>query len=491
MSNEHLNETGVLITGGGIVGLSAALFLHQNNVPFILIEKNPTLSMLPRARGFSARTMELYRSVGLQQAIEKQALKAWKQGTFGGARRGKSMLDSLSLSEADVQRLHSEADPSPCMLTACPQTLIEPVLYDALLDRKQNIHFGWELIEITQHKSGVTARVRDSEGALHQINASFLFAADGARSSIRSASGIQRKGIEASRHYLNIFFEADLTDDVCGKTFSQCEVSNDTVKGLFLSMNNTTRWSFHLDYDPDKCHPEQWDDNTLISALRSAIGKDCEIKVFARSPWNTRVKVANAYRRDRIFLMGDAAHVMPPWGGFNANTGIADAHNLCWKIAHVLAGKGDESLLDTYETERLPVAERNGKQAWLRTDFDARFQIKSPGNAGYFNDIIDYNELHMRYEYARNRTVEKLLCQPGTRFPHLWVIYCGKTISTLDLFDTEYVRLGGPDSYALGQECFYRFGHELIPCEEPASWRSLTGLADNQTILVRPDGFIV
>lgn len=65
MSNEHLNETGVLITEGGIVGLSAALFLHQNNVPFILIEKNPTLSMLPRARGFSARTMELYRSVGL------------------------------------------------------------------------------------------------------------------------------------------------------------------------------------------------------------------------------------------------------------------------------------------------------------------------------------------------------------------------------------------------------------------------------------------
>ena len=104
---------------------------------------------------------------------------------------------------------------------------------------------------------------------------------------------------------------------------------------------------------------------------------------------------------------------------------------------------------------------------------------------------MDRNCLEQLLAYLRNMTVEKLRCQPGTRFPHLWVNYSGKTISTLDLFSTEYVRLGGPDSFAYGQENFYRLGPDLIPCEKEITWRSLTGLADNQTILVRPDGFIV
>ncbi|MBK4783752.1 MAG: hypothetical protein FT714_04710 [Pantoea sp. Pent] len=136
---------------------------------------------------------------------------------------------------------------------------------------------------------------------------------------------------------------------------------------------------------------------------------------------------------------------------------MADAHNLSWKVAHVLSGKHDHSLLNTYESERQPVAVINGKQAWLRTDFDARFQLKTESNAGYFSEIIDYNELHMRYEYSHNGTVNKLRCRPGTRFPHLWVINRDRLLSTLDLFGTEYVRLGGPKAFAVGQEIFYRF----------------------------------
>ncbi|MCW0321508.1 FAD-dependent monooxygenase [Pantoea dispersa] len=491
MSVEGGNDTAVLIVGGGIVGLSAALFLHQNNVPFILIEKGSSLSALPRARGFSARTMELFRSVGLQDAIEKVSVSAWKQGKFGGARRGVSMLESTPLAEADVKRLHSEADPSPCKLTACPQTLIEPILYEALLARQQNLRFGWELIEITENQNNVTAIAKDSHGVLHVISASWLFAADGARSSVRRALGIERRGIEANRYYLNIFFEADLTDDVKEKTFSQCELSNDKVEGLFLSMNNTTLWSFHLSYDPVKDNPENWDDNKLSALLCCAIGKNTDIKILGRSGWNTRVRVASSYQNGRVFLMGDAAHVMPPWGGFNANTGIADAHNLSWKVAHVLSGKHDHFLLNTYESERQPVAIRNGKQAWLRTDFDARFQLKTVSNAGYFSEIIDYNELHMRYEYSHNGTVNKLRCQSGTRFPHLWVIHRDRLLSTLDLFGTEYVRLGGPKAFAVGQEIFYRFDTDLQIHDDKTTWHSLTGLADNETLLIRPDGFIV
>ena len=83
------------------------------------------------------------------------------------------------------------------------------------------------------------------------------------------------------------------------------------------------------------------------------------------------MRVAERYRCGRVFLVGDAAHVMPPWGGFNGNTGIADAHNLAWKLAATLAGRAAPDLLDSYEPERRPVAVRNGRQALLRTDFDA------------------------------------------------------------------------------------------------------------------------
>ncbi|BAN94906.1 hypothetical protein E05_01400 [Plautia stali symbiont] len=120
------------------------------------------------------------------------------------------MLESTSLVEADVKRLHSEADPSPCKLTACPQTLIERILYEALLARQQNLHFGWELIEITENQNNVTAIAKDSHGVSHVISASWLFAADGARSNVRRALGIERRGIEANRYYLNIFLKRTL-----------------------------------------------------------------------------------------------------------------------------------------------------------------------------------------------------------------------------------------------------------------------------------------
>lgn len=142
MTSQRIDTVPVLIVGGGIVGLSAALFLQRHRVPFILVERSQTGSPLPRARGFSARTLELYRSVGLQDDIEAVAKTAWKQGKFGGARRGRSMLEAESLPLADIAKLHALADPSPCELTACPQTLVEPVLRQALQARGGDVRFS-------------------------------------------------------------------------------------------------------------------------------------------------------------------------------------------------------------------------------------------------------------------------------------------------------------------------------------------------------------
>lgn len=487
----NVEEIPVLIVGGGIVGLSAGLFLQHHRVPFILVERNQDVSPLPRARGFSARTLELFRQVGLQDDIEEVARKAWKQGKFGGARSGKSMLTSESLPLADITKLHALADPSPCELTACPQTIVEPVLRHALEERGGEVRFGWELLDFEQHDERVTTTVRDSAGIERTIRASYVFAADGGRSEIRRRLGIDRHGIEPNRHYLNIFFEADLTKQVAGRTFSQCEISNDDVCGLFLAMNNTTQWSFHLTYDPATAEPERWSDQRLIQLVKSAIGADVAIGIRAKSPWNTRVRVADRYRDERIFLVGDAAHVMPPWGGFNANTGIADAHNLVWKIAHVLNGKDNSSLLDTYELERRPVAIRNGEQAWLRTDFDARFQIRSDENANVFDRLVDYGELQMRYCYRANSTVDSLRAQPGTRFPHAWIEHQGQRRSTLDLFGASHVSIAGPLAARPDDELVYRAGSDFRFIDDAVTWNSLTGLSELDVLSVRPDGFVV
>jgi len=479
-------EAPVLIVGGGIVGLSAALFLQKRDIPFILVERNAVLSPLPRARGFSARTLELYRSVGLQEDIEAAAARAWKQGKFGGARRGSTLLDAEPLVQASVAALHAAADPSPCLLTACPQTLVEPVLRDALVARGGDLRFGWEMVRFEQDEDGVTAVLRDPAGHEQKVTASFLLGVDGARSTVRRALGIERHGDDAERYYLNIFFSADLTADVAGRTFSQCEIANDRAAGVFLAMDNATQWAFHLAYDPQRDKPEAWSEAVMADQVRAAIGRDVPVEILSHSIWNTRVRVADRYRVGHAFLLGDAAHVMPPWGGFNANTGIADAHNLAWRLEEVITGRAGSACLDAYETERRPVAVRNGLQARLRTDFEARFQIRTPANEATMNRIIDYGALHMRYRYGTDDTVETLFAQPGTRFPHAQIVFDGRIQSTLDLFGNGYVRIGGPTATGDG----LRAEVDFTFVDRDVSWQSLTGLNDDQSILIRPDGFV-
>lgn len=487
---QQQEHVAVLIVGGGIVGLSAALFLHRQGVPFRLIERNRTLSPLPRARGFSARTLELLRSIELQDDVEAASQAAWKQGGFGGARRGRTMLASESLPLADITKLHECADPSPCGLTACPQTLVEPVLLNALKLRGGDLRFGSQCLRLVQSSDGASAIVRDADGAERPLHADYVLAADGGRSDIRHRFGIRRQGMDAERHYVNIFFEADLTSQVAGRTFSQCEIANEQVRGLFLAMNNATQWSFHLEFDPDTEQPQHWPDARLNRLVTLAIGADVPVTIVGRSLWNTRVRVADRYREGRVFLIGDAAHVMPPWGGFNANAGIADAHNLAWKLAHVLRGEADPTLLDTYERERRPVAYRNGEQAWLRTDFDARFQIRTEHNAARFARLIDYGELQMRYRYGADDTVGALHGQPATRFPHAWILHGGERRSTLDLFGTSHVSIGGPDAPASHDGPHYRAGVDFTFADAHVTWRSLTHREDHETCRVRPDGFV-
>lgn len=500
------SRTAVLIVGGGLVGLSAGLFLQRLGVPFILVERQQGVSPLPRARGIHTRTMELFRQVGVEQAVRAAADGAWKQGAFGGARRGATLVDAQPIINIPAMRAKmAAAGASPTGFVACPQTWIEPVLRHALQTRGGDVRFGHEMLAFEDSGACVSARVRGPDDHESVIEADWLIGADGGRGAIRRQLGIGRTDTAAPQHLVNIFFQADLARVVEGRTFSQCEIANDTVRGLFLAMNNTDKWSFHLEYDPALGPPA---DDALPGLVRAAIGlQDLEVRILQHGAWNTGVSVADAYRSGRVFLCGDAAHLMPPWGGFNATTGIADAHNLAWKLAAVMRGEAVPDLLDSYDAERRPLALRNGRQALLRTDFDARFGIETERNRDSFRELIDPGALILRHRYPAAgapthaeapAAVDVLQAQTGTRFPHAWIQRGAERLSTLDLFGDSFVLLAGPAaSIAASTRAsldpatprVLAAGRDFVFSD--GDWGSLTGLADSGTVLVRPDGFVL
>lgn len=511
MSNFPSTSTDVLIVGGGLVGLSAGPFLQHLGVRFILVERNPQPSPLPRARGIHVRTMELLRQVGLEDAVQTASASAWKQAVFGGGRRGPTMLDSEPLDHAATIEGLTRPEPSPCSFCACPQTLMEPVLRRHLEDRGGDVRFGCELVSSHETGDGLVALVRDGEGRETNVAASYLIGADGSRSFVRRHVGVGTVSTPAQQHFVNLFFRADLADRVRGRTFSQCEIANPRVRGLFLSKNNTDEWSFHMEHDPSVPALAGRPDEELADLLRDAIGaSDVAVEILCKTTWSTVVRIAERYRSGRVFLAGDAAHVMPPWGGFNANTGIADVHNLAWKLAATLGGHAAPDLLDTYEEERRPIAARNGRQALLRTDFDARFGIRTEANQDAFEQLLDIGSLLMRHRYTSPQTrsnaqpgelADRLCGQIGTRFPHAWIRRKAERLSTLDLLGDAHVLIAGPRASqhrAQELECgtsqatphLHVAGVDFQFADGSTGWEALTGLSDDGWVLVRPDGFV-
>jgi flavin-dependent dehydrogenase len=348
--------------------------------------------------------------------------------------------------------------------------VLEPVLAHVARERGGELRFGTELTDFSSGPDGVTATI----GA-ETIQADYVIAADGGSSPIRRRLGITSWTLPPTDRYLNVFVRADLTELVAGRTFSQSEFVGDTVRGVIISKNNTDEWSFHFQYD-------QTPPTDLVELVHAAIGTpEVDVEVLASSTWDTGVHVADEYRRGRVFLAGDAAHQHAPWGGFGANTGIADAHNLTWKLARVLNGSADDQLLDTYQPERRPRAVLAGRQARIRTDFLARYGIVTPENAGDVAQQLDGGAIMTRYNYEGG-IVDELTGQVGTRVPHVWL---ANGQSTLDLCGPDFTILAGPDSPDWGDTIpVYRIGKGT---ELGGDWTSRTGLGSEDAMLVRPD----
>nr|BAJ52694.1 putative polyketide hydroxylase [Streptomyces sp. TA-0256] len=496
-------STPVLVVGGGLVGLSAAVFLTWQGQRPLLIERHPGTSPHPRARGVNVRAMELYRQVGLEGLIRDTESGRALAGNSGIVR-----MESLAGRQApgfSRDYLESGAeDVSPTGWTLCEQDELEPLLRERAEESGADLRFGHELVGHSQDADGVTATVRRRDtGEQYTVRAGYMVVADGAGSPVRERLGITRDGHGVLAHYLNIHFRADLTELLGERRFVMAYVRNAEVTAGLLPVNNTDRWLLHVPLSPEEyAHRDGWGEERCEAAVRAAVGDaGLPVKILGAQPWEAAGLVAAAFRRGRVFLAGDSAHVMPPTGAFGSGTGIQDAHNLAWKLAMVLRGEAGAELLGTYESERVPVARATVRQAVLRSlDRPGRDEPVPEGA------ILPDHVVALEYRYPVGGAVpEDVLAaeggggRPGTRAPHLWLERDGERISTLDLYDgRRTVLVAGPR----GQR-WYEAAARLLPpvtahrigahglADPSGRWAGAHGVPSDGAVLVRPDGFVL
>ncbi|MFT3776023.1 MAG: FAD-dependent oxidoreductase [Minicystis sp.] len=516
----------VLIVGGGVVGLSAALFLRRHGVDTMLVERHPGTSIHPRARGVNARTMELYRALGLEEAIREAGAAT---PIHLGFLFGETLAEAIDAPVGKLVRrafrrvvgrdigLGSASPTRGCRIT---QDLLEPVLAGAARQRGARLDFATELVSFQQDDDGVDATLRDRQGgATRRVRAQYLVAADGAKSPVRAALGVTTSGRGSLGHLLNVLFEADLADFVRDREFSLAIIHHPEVRGLFAAIDNRARWVFHIVYDPSRESPKDYPPERCAALVRTALGAgDVPIRISSVLPWESAARVADRYRVGRVLLAGDAAHLMPPWGGMGANTGIADAHDLAWKLALVLRGEGRPALLDTYEAERRPVgvvaaedsadnADAQGLMARAalpkilgldRGSLWRRITGRTPPRPGRFVKLLGVG-----YEYASSAVSAepaasrfRLDGRPGTRLPHAFITRAGARMSTLDLVETRFALIAGREAGAWCEAArdlgvaidVHRAG---VDFDDPRDrWQQSAGIASRGALLARPDAVV-
>jgi 2-polyprenyl-6-methoxyphenol hydroxylase-like FAD-dependent oxidoreductase len=505
---DAVGEVPVLFSGGGLVGLSTAMFLAQHGISSVAVERLRGGSPVPRAAFFHMRTLEMFRAAGIEDRVREQSLKEFEpEGAIVlmDTLAGKVLAGLIPSLNEGVEAL------SPCRRLFVTQPGLEPILRARAEQAGASVIEGHEVVGVAQDADGVTATIRDvATGDERQLRARYLVGADGAHSKVRDLLGIEFDGRGVFSNAITIYFHAPLARYVVGKALSVIYVKNAELSGFFRMDKDGNSGFLVVNTVGDTSQPEAASPANdvrpehLIELVRLGAGvPDLPVTIDGVARWRATSDVARRFQEGRVFLAGDAAHLMPPNGGFGGNTGIHDGHNLAWKLALVLKGIAGPRLLTTYEAERRPVGKFTVEQAYTRYVTRSATYLGAKDFQPLANDFnIELGYIYRSAAIIAEDDVERGSEDPreskgrsGSRAPHLWIDRDGQRISTLDLFGRGFVLLtsaGGAkwvdaSRVAARQIPGLDFDAHVIPSNEFAA---AYGIGDSGAVLVRPDGFV-
>ena len=532
-------EVPVLVVGGSLVGLSTAMLLAHHGVQPLVVERHSGTAIHPRAGHFNLRTLEILRSAGLEDTVRRRSREQYPPD--GGISNVESLAGrEIGVFFADLNAGVGEF--SPTIRLFVNQDALEPILRARAEELGAQLRYGTECTALEQDDNGVFAELTDvATGARSWVRARYVVAADGNRSPVRNRLGIGMRSHGVLSNSITIYFRAerDLTPLLAGRNQGVHYVTNPVLRGFFRLDRGGNGGFLVVNLVGDTARPEivaaypeaPWANvaegitkERALELLRAAIGvPGMPLVIHDIATWQAVADVAERFADQRVFLAGDAVHVVPPNGGFGGNTGVHDAHNLAWKLAAVVNGTAGPGLLATYDAERRPVGEFTVEQAYARYVGRVAPYLGTAGAQPVVDDL--YLELGYRYDSTAiiadpgdpwptdgelpHRHPRDLRAQPGSRAPHVFLNRDGARVSTLDLFGKNFVLLAGPLGAAwqeAAQAAAGRLGvgldaYQVAGGDEEAPgdgilsgdgnrFRSAYQMAPDGAVLVRPDGYV-
>ncbi|KKY16546.1 putative 3-(3-hydroxy-phenyl)propionate hydroxylase [Phaeomoniella chlamydospora] len=458
-TDKHLEDVRVpvLIIGGGPTGLFQAYLLACLGVKCLVVERYPQRLGAPKAHAVNPRTLEICRQFGL---------KVHEIRAIGTPRKDAFWVNFITtLSGEAVGRLPYERmdvgvlDDTPEMIHNIPQPEFERYVEDTLSSEPNvRIEKGVSFVSLKNGDKEVITTVEYRPTGQHfNITSSHVIACDGANSKVREFLQVESDGEPSVQTMMTIHFNADLRP-VVGERVGMLHWVMDPEGAGFIIGYDLAGNQVHIsNYSTEKTPTESWNEEMCRNILCSAIGKECPFDIHSFRPWIFRRKIANKYRVGNVLLAGDAAHSFPPTGGLGLNCGLADVHNLAFKVAAVHRGWATDSILDTYQPERRHVADIYSRQS-VKNGYQIFNLLKSVGLAGeaslsaarenlYRNnrdpakktDIntgiegqrehFDNLENHIGYTYSdppvvpANASLYIPKYTAGARLPHTWIAF--------------------------------------------------------------------
>jgi 2-polyprenyl-6-methoxyphenol hydroxylase-like FAD-dependent oxidoreductase len=339
-------KTDVIIVGAGPTGLSLAAQLIRYGIDFVIVDQKETTTPHSKAIGVHARTLEIYEQIGLaRDLINQGALTNRVQLREGGTVRG----------EVELGEIGKGLSPYPFLLIV-EQGKHEKMLYDFIKAHGKDVGWQTELENFSQDETGVRANLKNAKGETETVEAKFLVGCDGAKSIVRHSLGMTFEGSTFER----LFYVADVEIDwAFSHDATQISLARNTIT-VFFPMAGERRYrivgTFPEGHDKDE-------GEILYEEIEEQIKADTKLELdITHVNWFSVYKVhsrrVNKFSEGRCFLAGDSAHIHTPAGAQGMNTGIQDGYNLAWKLALVLRGEAGARVLETYNEERLPNAQR-------------------------------------------------------------------------------------------------------------------------------------